>query len=315
VRECREAHVARPDPKSPQSPVERTPVEPTPLNLHALRTAFEPNPIPISTTPANDSDIDLIATTPVLDPLTAVVTSTPASPPRKSSLVLPFPRSDVQAPRNSLVPMPMHHGPLTRALVNTMGRIGRWKRGLGARSTMSMVATVGSAGCVDASAYDGDLGLLGMGMGSGMSGVEVVAVRGGVEEYLKMCGLVGQGGVVEDQEAEVEGAGDGSDEDGEGDAEANDLTVVPVRITEEREKEKEEAKGRDTPTSTSTPRLVSQFPIEVEQVEGEEGSLRHSRRAVNSILRLALHNTNGFTAVGRNADAALRHDPARLVAP
>ncbi|KAG8731024.1 hypothetical protein FRC10_002105 [Ceratobasidium sp. 414] len=284
VRECREAHVARPDPKSPQSPVERIPAEPTPLNLHALRVAFEPILLPTSATPGNDSDPDLVATTPVLDPLITVATSpkpTPASPSRKSSLALPFPRSDVHPPRHSLMPMPMHHGPLTRALVNTMGRIGRWKRGLGARSTMSVV---GSAGCVDASAYDGDLGLLGMPIGSGVGdvgGVGVVAVRGGVEEYLKMCGLVGRGGVEEEQEVEAEGEGERSDEDGEAEAEVNDLTVVPVRVAE-KEKEREELKGRDTPTSTSTPRLASQFSIEVDpaQVEGEDGSLRHSRRAV-----------------------------------
>ncbi|KAG9077659.1 hypothetical protein FS749_010424, partial [Ceratobasidium sp. UAMH 11750] len=281
VRECREAHVARPDPKSPQSPVERIPAEPTPLNLHALRVAFDPSVLPTSATPGNDSDPDLIATTPIHDPLTAVATSpkpTPASPPRKSSLVLPFPRSDVQPPRHSLMPMPMHHGPLTRALVNTMGRIGRWKRGLGARSTMSVVATVGSAGCVDANAYENDLGLLGMpigaGMGASLGGAEVVAVRGGVGEYLRMCGLVEKSGVGEEQERGAEGEAGGSDEDGEAEAEANDLTIVPVRTAEE------ELKGRDTPTSTSTPRLASQFSIEVDpaQVEGEDASLRHSRR-------------------------------------
>ncbi|KAG9110667.1 hypothetical protein FRC07_008169, partial [Ceratobasidium sp. 392] len=269
VRDCREAHVARPDPKSPQSPVERIPAEPTPLNLHALRTAFEPSALPTSATPGNDSDPDLLATTPVLDPLSAVVTSpkaTPASPPRKSSLVLPFPRSEAQPPRHSLMPMPMHHGPLTRALVNTMGRIGRWKRGLGARSTMS------SAACVDASAYEGDLGLfnvpVGGGLGGSTSGVEVVAVRGGVEEYLKMCGIVGKTGAVVEEEKE-----DGSDdEEGEG----HDLTVVPVRAVEE--KKEEEVMGRDTPTSTSTPRLASQFSIEIDRAEGEDRSLRHSRR-------------------------------------
>ncbi|KAG8706245.1 hypothetical protein FRC09_002508 [Ceratobasidium sp. 395] len=281
VRECREAHVARPDPKSPQSPVERIPAEPTPLNLHALRTAFEPSTLPTSATPGNDSDPDLVATTPVLDPLTAVTSTnpkpTPASPPRKSSLVLPFPRSEAhQPPRHSLMPMPMHHGPLTRALVNTMGRIGRWKRGLGARSTMSVAA---SAGCVDSSAYEGDLGLFvgAAGPSGGGSGVEVVAVRGGVEEYLKMCGLVGKSEV--DQVVEEKG----SDDEDEGEGEANDLTVVPVKVVEEKEKEKEkeEVKGRDTPTSTSTPRLASQFSIEIEQAqegEGEGGSLRHSRR-------------------------------------
>ncbi|KAG9088879.1 hypothetical protein FRC06_001804, partial [Ceratobasidium sp. 370] len=281
VRECREAHVARPDPKSPQSPVERIPTKPTPLNLHALRVAFEPSVLPTSATAGNDSDP--LATTPP--------DTTPAAPPRKSSLVLPFPRSGVQPPRLSLMPMPMHHRPLTRALVNTMGRIGRWKRGLGARSTMGVVATVGNAGCVDASAYESDLGLLGMSIGTGMGasvgGADVVAVRGGggVGEYLRMCGLVEKDGVVEEQEGGAEGEAGGSDEDGEADAEANDLTVVHVRVAE---KEKEEPQGRDTPTSTSTPRLASQFSIELDpaQVEGEDGSLRHSRRTSDAATTL-----------------------------
>ncbi|QRW15491.1 RasGEF domain-containing protein [Ceratobasidium sp. AG-Ba] len=288
VRECREQHAARTDPKSPQSPVERIPAEPTPLNLHALRTAFESSALPTSAIPGNDSDPDLVATTPVHDALLVVSPhpkSTPASPPRKSSLVLPFPRSDIHPPRHQLVPMPMHHGPLTRALVNTMGRIGKWKRGLGARSTMSMVATVGSAGCVDASAYDNDLGLFGVPIGvssnTSSATVEVVAVRGGVEEYLKMCGLVGKGSTVEEQEAEADADAEGSDDEADGDAstEANDLTIVPAKISEE--KEREAVKGRDTPTSTSTPRLATKFSMEMDQpiAEGEDGSLKLSRRA------------------------------------
>ncbi|KAH7317517.1 hypothetical protein B0J17DRAFT_686723 [Rhizoctonia solani] len=268
VRECREAHVPKPETRSPQSPIERAPVEPTPLNLHALRTAFEP----LAGTNPNESDVDLVST-PVL------VKSTPASPPRKSSLALPFTRAD-PPPHSKLVPvsMPMHHGPLTRALVNTMGRIGKWKRGLGTRS-MLLGPTAG-VGCMDPSAFD-EFGLGMAGVGESSSGTEVVSVRGGVEEYLRMCGLTGKkqiGGPVTPEEAEEK-----EEEEEVEDGDANDLTVRPKLEVEEREK------GRDTPTSTSTPRLVSQFPPsqnegdqteEKETVEeGEGSSLRHSRRA------------------------------------
>ncbi|CAE6400077.1 unnamed protein product [Rhizoctonia solani] len=263
VRECREAHVQKPETRSPQSPIERAAVEPTPLNLHALRTAFEP-----------ESDADLV-TTPISDPIKGK--QTPASPPRKSSLALPFTRAD-PPPHSKLVSMsmPMHHGPLTRALVNTMGRIGRWKRGLGTRSMM--IGPTGGIGCVDPSAFDEfGLGMAGVGEGEGSSsGTEVVTVRGGVEEYLRMCGLTGKkqiGGPVTPEDVE-----DKEEEEETEDPDANDLTVRPGV-----DKLVEEDKGRDTPTSTSTPRLASQFPPtqnEGEEAveEGEGSSLRLSRR-------------------------------------
>ncbi|CAE6401337.1 unnamed protein product [Rhizoctonia solani] len=266
VRECREAHVQKPETRSPQSPIERTAVEPTPLNLHALRTAFEPV----------ESDLDLVST-PVLDPIKASK-QTPASPPRKSSLALPFTRADPPPPHSKLVPMsmPMHHGPLTRALVNTMGRIGRWKRGLGTRSML--VGPTGGAGCVDPGAFDEfGLGMTGVGEGASSSGTEVVAVRGGVEEYLKMCGLTGRkqtgGGPVTPEEVD--------DKEEEEEPEDTDATELTVRLGAD--KLVEEDKGRDTPTSTSTPRLGSQFPPSQNEgegtvVEGEGSSLRHSRR-------------------------------------
>ncbi|CAE6478269.1 unnamed protein product, partial [Rhizoctonia solani] len=269
VRECREAHVSKPETRSPQSPIERAAIEPTPLNLHALRTAFEP------ASGTHESDVDLVST-PVLDPLKGK--QTPASPPRKSSLVLPFTRAD-PPPHSKLVhvSMPMHHGPLTRALVNTMGRIGRWKRGLGTRSMM--VGPTGGVGCVDPSAFD-EFGLGMTGMGEGSSGTEVVTVRGGVEEYLRMCGLTGKkqiGGPMTPEEVEEK-----EDEYEQEEADTNDLTVRPGAEA----KVLEEDKGRDTPTSTSTPRLVSQFPptqneevVEEAVEEGEGSSLRRSRRA------------------------------------
>ncbi|KAF8749988.1 RasGEF N-terminal motif [Rhizoctonia solani] len=282
VRECREAHVSKPVTRSPQSPIERAPVEPTPLNLHALRTAFEPSISAPGVAGPNDSDVDLVST-PILDPIKGK--QTPASPPRKSSLALPFTRAD-PPPHSKLVPvsMPMHHGPLTRAFVNTMGRIGRWKRGLGTRSMLVGPTGSGGVGCVDPSAFD-EFGLGMSGLGENSNGTEVVAVRGGVEEYLRMCGLTGKkqiGGPVTPEEVEEK-----EDEDETEDMDTNDLTVRPGAETKVLEMEDKE-KGRDTPTSTSTPRLLSQFPpsqnegeqsIDETTEEGEGSSLRHSRRA------------------------------------
>ncbi|CAE6340034.1 unnamed protein product [Rhizoctonia solani] len=285
VRECREAHVSKPETRSPQSPIERAPVEPTPLNLHALRTAFEPSASASGAGP-NDSDVDLVST-PILDPIKGK--QTPASPPRKSSLALPFTRAD-PPPHSKLVPvsMPMHHGPLTRAFVNTMGRIGRWKRGLGTRSMLIGPTGSGGIGCVDPGAFD-EFGLGMSGMGETSNGTEVVAVRGGVEEYLRMCGLTGKkqiGGPATPEEAEEK-----DEEEETEDMDTNDLTVRPGLETKVLELEDKE-KGRDTPTSTSTPRLPSQFPpaqnegeqpteetVEETVEEGEGSSLRHSRRA------------------------------------
>ncbi|KAG8724012.1 hypothetical protein FRC11_002234, partial [Ceratobasidium sp. 423] len=272
VCEYREAHVSTPETRSPQSPIERQ--EPTPLNLHALRTAFEPT-----------EDVDLVST-PVLDPL-----KTPASPPRKSSLALPFTRAD-PPPHSKLVPvsMPMHHGPLTRALVNTMGRIGRWKRGLGTRSML--VPTTG-VGCVDPGAFDS----FGFGLSGGgyASGTEVVAVRGGVEEYLRTK-----------KRKEVE------------DADGNDLTVRPG--AEARVLDEEGEKGRDTPTSTSTPRLLSQFPpaqneehpAEETGEEGEGSSLRRSRRASDPTQMQLYAHTLRESCAWLSESEIVRRPPRRL---
>ncbi|KAG8688265.1 hypothetical protein FRC11_005767 [Ceratobasidium sp. 423] len=156
-----------------------------------------------------------------------------------------------------------------------MGRIGRWKRGLGTRSML--VGPMTGVGCVDPGASDEP----GPGLSGGepASGTEVVAVRGGVEEYLRMCGLTGKIGPVTPEEAEEK-----EEEEEEEAPDANDLTVRPG--AEARVLDEEREKRRDTPTSTSTPRLLSQFPpaqneehpAEETGEEGEGSSLRHSRR-------------------------------------
>ncbi|KAI0052399.1 ras GEF [Auriscalpium vulgare] len=69
--------------------------------------------------------------------------------------------------------LPVHHNALSRAFVNTIGRLGRWKRVLNARSTT--VSTPLGA-CADVSAFDLELNATG----------DLLTVRGGVEQYLKL---------------------------------------------------------------------------------------------------------------------------------
>lgn len=67
--------------------------------------------------------------------------------------------------------LPVHHSALSRAVVNTIGRLGRWKRVLSSRSPQSSMAP-----CADVSAFDLELNATG----------DLLTVRGGVEQYLKM---------------------------------------------------------------------------------------------------------------------------------
>ena len=69
--------------------------------------------------------------------------------------------------------LPVQHSAISRVFVNTIGRLGRWKRVLNARSSVS------PPHCGDMSAFDLELNATG----------DLLAVRGGVEEYLKMLNL------------------------------------------------------------------------------------------------------------------------------
>ncbi|TCD60852.1 hypothetical protein EIP91_009401 [Steccherinum ochraceum] len=74
------------------------------------------------------------------------------------------------APGNLTLPVP--HSAISRAIVNTMGRLGRWKRVLNARNQAR--APLGS--CVDVSSFDYE--------GSDL-GSDFMLMSGGVEQYLK----------------------------------------------------------------------------------------------------------------------------------
>ena len=69
-------------------------------------------------------------------------------------------------------PITPHHGVLSRAFVKTIGRLGRWKRVLNSRQTVD----TGIAVPANVSAFDLELSATG----------DLLTVRGGVEQYLKM---------------------------------------------------------------------------------------------------------------------------------
>jgi Gdp/GTP exchange factor required for growth at low temperatures len=68
--------------------------------------------------------------------------------------------------------LPIHHNPIQRAFVNTVGRLGRWKRVLHSRSTIHTPIGV----CANVSAFDLELSETG----------DLLHMRGGLERYLKM---------------------------------------------------------------------------------------------------------------------------------
>ncbi|THH30302.1 hypothetical protein EUX98_g3880 [Antrodiella citrinella] len=74
------------------------------------------------------------------------------------------------APRDLALPVP--HSAISRVIVNTMGRLGRWKRVLNARSQ-----TRAPLGCVDGSGFDLE--------GAGGEVGSELRLSGGVEQYLK----------------------------------------------------------------------------------------------------------------------------------
>ncbi|KAI0339067.1 ras GEF [Trametopsis cervina] len=78
-------------------------------------------------------------------------------------------------------PLPVSHSALSRAVVNAIGRLGRWKRVLNYRAMNTRGAPIRpplglGAACVDASPFDLEASETG----------DLLTVRGGVETYLKM---------------------------------------------------------------------------------------------------------------------------------
>lgn len=67
--------------------------------------------------------------------------------------------------------LPVHHSTLSRVVINTIGRLGRWKRVLSQRSPAAPLSP-----CGDINAFDLELNATG----------DLLTVKGGVEQYLKM---------------------------------------------------------------------------------------------------------------------------------
>ncbi|KAJ7058009.1 hypothetical protein C8F01DRAFT_1149127 [Mycena amicta] len=91
-----------------------------------------------------------------------------------------FQRTDHLADTNPAAPflqspatLPVHHNALSRVLVKTIGRLGRWKRVLNHRGGGSRVPL---GACADVDAIDLELSV----------GGDLLTVNGGVEQYLKM---------------------------------------------------------------------------------------------------------------------------------
>ena len=76
----------------------------------------------------------------------------------------------------STTPLPMHHSKVSRAFVNTLGKLGRWKRVLNNRSVVQVPTMTG---CVDTDEFDLELNPAG----------DLLTVRGGLEQYLKFMDL------------------------------------------------------------------------------------------------------------------------------
>jgi GDP/GTP exchange factor required for growth at low temperature len=104
----------------------------------------------------------------------------PASIPFSSFSILqrtdhaPGPIQDPDVPFVQNAAMPIHHSAFSRVFVKTIGRLGRWKRVLNSRA----VARTSLSGCTDVSAFDLELGV----------SRDLLAVNGGVEDYLAMAG-------------------------------------------------------------------------------------------------------------------------------
>ncbi|KAJ3509621.1 hypothetical protein NLJ89_g5128 [Agrocybe chaxingu] len=113
--------------------------------------------------------------------------SRPSSLPLSSFNILqrtdhaPGPNADTDRPfvQNPVqVPLPNRHSALSRAFVRTIGRLGRWKRVLAPKTSVSRpVAPLGA--CAGVSAFDLEIN----------ASRDLLTMNGGVEQYLKMLDL------------------------------------------------------------------------------------------------------------------------------
>ena len=134
----------------------------------------------------------------------------------------------VVQPGTQLPPSPLHvhhNNALSRAVVNTIGRLGRWKRVLSSRAPGAM--SLSSSGD-SSTAFDLELNATG----------DLFSVRGGVEQYLKMIDPAPVSPVSPDSPESPErpeppqvkvSLPNGNDEEEDEDKERDDIHDIPPR--------------------------------------------------------------------------------------
>ncbi|KAI0030459.1 hypothetical protein K488DRAFT_26430, partial [Vararia minispora EC-137] len=201
VRECKEVHSQRIRPSAPvsrpsiSSPPPSTPSSP-PAKIHPLVALFGKSfeGYPVKGLTLNDSDIDLDFVPGDEEPYADSVLQQPLHRaimehrPSISATPLPLPITPAT--------LPMHQNILSRAFVNTIGRLGRWKRvnsrpvAFNSRHASSTPIAV----CGDVSAFDLELN----------ETDDLLTVRGGVEQYLKMLEMDAHEAAPVFNQAEIE---------------------------------------------------------------------------------------------------------------
>ncbi|KAI6021926.1 ras guanine nucleotide exchange factor domain-containing protein [Pisolithus marmoratus] len=161
VKDCKEAHTRRRRASvSARSSITTTP-KPRPTHREKFAEAISKD--------QGDSDVDLdfVPDDRVCTVATALATEYPRAEPREISASI----TEMHAALNS-PPFTASRGALSRAFMKTIGWLGRWKRVLNSRQTID----TGIAVPANVSAFDLEM--------SATS--DLLTVRGGVEQYLKM---------------------------------------------------------------------------------------------------------------------------------
>ncbi|THH14380.1 hypothetical protein EW146_g5939 [Bondarzewia mesenterica] len=178
VRECQEAHARR----GGFGAFNGVAVGPV-ANLSGETSASGEPPRKSSANDDSDLDLDFFADYPTSSgfppannqDMSSNGEGTNALQPHHRAILQHLP-STIATPSLPITPtpatLPVHKSAISRALVRTIGRLGRWRRVLNSRSAVPAPLGV----CNDVSAFDLELNATG----------DLLTVRGGVEQYLKM---------------------------------------------------------------------------------------------------------------------------------
>ncbi|KAG2151000.1 uncharacterized protein EDB93DRAFT_1276744 [Suillus bovinus] len=190
--------------------------------------------------------------------------------------------SDTTPTNSSLPPIVFPQSAISRAFVKTIGRLGRWKRVLNLRQTVD----TGLAVPANVSAFDLELNATG----------DLLMVRGGVEQYLKMIEPMGQSAV----ESAVKGL------------EAKlDLPSLQTQLRVVKEVEEEEERDSvavvslsDKPVSIQEKRQSTQEKHQSMQEKRQSTqerpqSIQERRLSISSVSRTSTrtHSTDSFGSI------------------